>query len=120
MDKQKYFEKYEAEEKAEEKPSGIKYAAPESKTPEVAVLNYFDALYEERCYKEPIRPVCKIMQTLKEGKGTQFDPELGDIFVKAEQDFSVALANPEEAYKEISILRQFISQNENELSKEIY
>ena len=51
----------------------------------MALADVFDALYEERCYKEPIRPVFKIMQTLKEGKGTQFDPVITEVFVSMEQ-----------------------------------
>lgn len=52
----------------------------------MALADVFDALYEERCYKEPIRPVYKIMQTLKEGRGTQFDPLITDVFTSLEQD----------------------------------
>lgn len=52
----------------------------------MALADVFDALYEERCYKEPIRPVYKIMQTLKEGRGTQFDPLITDVFISMEQD----------------------------------
>lgn len=48
----------------------------------MAVADVFDALYEERCYKPPIRPVEKIMQIMEEGKGTQFDPEIIDVFVE--------------------------------------
>ncbi|MBP3594774.1 MAG: response regulator [Lachnospiraceae bacterium] len=52
----------------------------------MALADVFDALYEERCYKEPIRPVYKIMQTLKEGRGTQFDPLITDVFTSLEQE----------------------------------
>ena len=52
----------------------------------MALADVFDALYEERCYKEPIRPVFKIMQTLMEGRGTQFDPLITDVFVSLEQE----------------------------------
>ena len=52
----------------------------------MALADVFDALYEERCYKEPIRPVFKIMQTLKEGRGTQFDPLITDVFISLEQE----------------------------------
>lgn len=52
----------------------------------MALADVFDALYEERCYKEPIRPVFKIMQTLKEGKGTQFDPVITEVFISMEQE----------------------------------
>ena len=57
----------------------------------MALADVFDALYEERCYKEPIRPVYKIMQTLKEGKGTQFDPVITDVFISMEQEIKELL-----------------------------
>lgn len=52
----------------------------------MALADVFDALYEVRCYKEPIRPVYRIMQTLKEGRGTQFDPLITDVFISLEQE----------------------------------
>ncbi len=57
----------------------------------MALADVFDALYEERCYKEPIRPVYKIMQTLKEGKGTQFDPVITEVFLSMEQEIKELL-----------------------------
>lgn len=51
----------------------------------MALADVFDALYEERCYKEPIRPVYKIMQILNESKETQFDPVITEVFVSMEQ-----------------------------------
>ena len=46
--------------------------------------------------------------------------ELLDVFIKAEHEFAVAHDDPERYYKEVSILRQYISQDEKELSKEVY
>lgn len=57
----------------------------------MALADVFDALYEERCYKEPIRPVYKIMQTLKEGMGTQFDPVITEVFLSMEQEIKELL-----------------------------
>lgn len=48
----------------------------------MAVADVFDALYEERCYKPPIRPVERIMQIMSEGRGTQFDPVIIDVFIE--------------------------------------
>lgn len=48
----------------------------------MAVADVFDALYEERCYKPPIRPIERIMQIMSEGRGTQFDPVVIDVFVE--------------------------------------
>lgn len=47
----------------------------------MSVADVFDALYEERCYKPPIRPIERIMQIMSEGRGTQFDPVIIDVFV---------------------------------------
>jgi len=57
----------------------------------MALADVFDALYEERCYKEPIRPVYKIMKTLEEGKGTQFDPVITEVFISMEQEIKELL-----------------------------
>lgn len=48
----------------------------------MAVADVFDALYEERCYKPPIRPIERIMQIMMEGRGTQFDPVIIDVFME--------------------------------------
>lgn len=50
----------------------------------MAVADVFDALYEERCYKSPIRPARKVLDILEKGKGTQFDPVIVDVFVGLE------------------------------------
>ena len=47
----------------------------------MAVADVFDALYEERCYKPPVRPIERIMQIMSEGRGTQFDPTIIDVFM---------------------------------------
>lgn len=48
----------------------------------MAVADVFDALYAERCYKKPIRPVEKAMDILLQGRGTQFDAEILDAFIE--------------------------------------
>lgn len=48
----------------------------------MSVADVFDALYEERCYKPPIRPIERIMQIMMEGRGTQFDPVIIDVFME--------------------------------------
>lgn len=47
----------------------------------MAVADVFDALYEERCYKPPVRPIERIMQIMSEGRGSQFDPVILDVFM---------------------------------------
>ena len=48
----------------------------------MAVADVFDALYGGRCYKPPVRPSERIMQIMSEGRGTQFDPVIIDVFVE--------------------------------------
>ena len=50
----------------------------------MAVADVFDALYEERCYKQPVRPMRKVLDILEEGKGTQFDPVIVETFLGME------------------------------------
>ncbi len=52
----------------------------------MAFADVFDALYAERCYKKPVRPVSKVLGIIEEGKGTQFDPEITGIFLSLEGD----------------------------------
>lgn len=47
----------------------------------MAVADVFDALYEERCYKPPMRPMQKVLDILEEGKGTQFDAAIVEVFI---------------------------------------
>ena len=47
----------------------------------MAVADVFDAMYEERCYKPPERPLQKVLDVLTEGRGTQFDAVVVDIFI---------------------------------------
>ena len=45
------------------------------------MADVFDALYEERCYKPPMRPMQKVLDILEEGKGTQFDAAIVEVFI---------------------------------------
>ncbi len=46
----------------------------------MALADVYDALVSPRVYKEPF-PKSKAIEIIKEGRGTQFDPELTDIFI---------------------------------------
>ncbi|MBQ8708435.1 MAG: HD domain-containing protein [Succinivibrionaceae bacterium] len=46
----------------------------------MALADVYDALVSPRVYKEPF-PKSKAIEILREGRGTQFDPELTDIFI---------------------------------------
>ena len=47
----------------------------------MAIADVFDALYEERCYKKPIRPLEKVLDIIGKEKGAQFDPVITDVFI---------------------------------------
>lgn len=57
----------------------------------MAVADVFDALYEERCYKSPIRPARRVLDILEKGKSTQFDPVIVDVFVGLENKLKEVL-----------------------------
>lgn len=59
----------------------------------MALADVFDALYEERCYKPAIRPIEKIYGILEEGKGTQFDPVITDVFLSLDSRLREHLAS---------------------------
>lgn len=47
----------------------------------MAIADVYDALISKRAYKDPFTKD-KVLQIMKEGRGTQFDPLLLDIFLK--------------------------------------
>ncbi len=51
----------------------------------MAVADVFDALVSRRSYKEPFS-FEKAMEIIKEGAGTQFDPEIARVFIESEAD----------------------------------
>lgn len=50
----------------------------------MALADVFDALVSERCYKPPFTYE-KVFATIKESLGTQFDPELGKLFIECRE-----------------------------------
>jgi len=52
----------------------------------MALVDVYDALISERPYKKAFEPP-KAIQIVKEGSGTQFDPNLVDVFVTASKGF---------------------------------
>ena len=51
----------------------------------MAVADVFDALVSRRSYKDPFS-IEKAMEIIKGGAGTQFDPQIAQIFVEAEEE----------------------------------
>ena len=46
----------------------------------MAIADVFDALYEERCYKEAI-PFDTTFNIIEDNRGIQFDPQITDVFI---------------------------------------
>ncbi|MCR5120276.1 MAG: HD domain-containing protein [Lachnospiraceae bacterium] len=57
----------------------------------MSIADVFDALVSKRSYKEPFS-FEKAMGIIKEGAGTQFDPQIAEIFVEAEDEVREILA----------------------------
>ena len=55
-----------------------------------AIADVFDALVSRRVYK-PAIPFDRSVEIMREGKGTQFDPELLDVFLANVDDFGAIL-----------------------------
>lgn len=61
----------------------------------MAVADVFDALVSKRSYKEPFS-FEKAMEIIKEGAGTQFDPQIAEIFIEsADEVRKISIANEE-------------------------
>ena len=52
----------------------------------MAIADVFDALYEERIYKKAIRPARKVLDMMKEERGSQFDPLILDEFLDMHEE----------------------------------
>ncbi len=64
----------------------------------VAIVDVWDALSSERPYK-PAYPQAKVRELLEKGRGTQFDPQLADLFLRVldeEGDEMLALVEASE------------------------
>lgn len=53
----------------------------------MAIADVYDALISERCYKRPYA-YDESFKIIEEGRGTQFDPKLVDIFIKYKDQFA--------------------------------
>lgn len=58
----------------------------------MALADVFDALTTVRCYKSHM-PFNQAIEIIKEGRGTQFDPTLTDIFMQNQSEFEIMLSN---------------------------
>lgn len=66
----------------------------------VALADVFDALCSRRCYKESW-PLAQVLDTIKESKGSHFDPDLVDVFLtKIDDILAIQAQFPVEPPKE--------------------
>lgn len=66
----------------------------------MSIVDVYDALTSERPYKKPFSHE-KSMEIIQEGRGTQFDPDLVDEFMKCEKIIKNCLAHKEELRKKM-------------------
>ena len=72
----------------------------------VAICDSFDAMTSDRSYRKALSDETAINELIN-GKGTQFDPDLVDIFLKLNEKYDndvrhhIEDLNPNELYKDI-------------------
>lgn len=62
----------------------------------MAVADVFDALYEDRVYKQGIRPLRVCLNIIEDARGLQFDPQITDAFLSLEQDLKAYVQEEED------------------------
>ena len=62
----------------------------------MSIADVFDALYEDRVYKQGIRPIGKALAIIEDGRGLQFDPVVTDVFLGLEPKLREYLNDQEE------------------------
>ena len=100
-------------------PSGLKGEEIPISARIIAIADTYDAMTSSRSYRKALSHEVARDEIIR-CSGTQFDPALVEIFKKAEKEFSIAHDDAENYYKNISILRQYIEQDEKALCKELY
>lgn len=73
----------------------------------VAIADTYDAMTTTRSYRKALDHEVAINE-IKKCKGTQFDPYLAEIFVQLGDKIKEAKENPDDFYKEYSVLRKKI------------
>lgn len=81
--------------------AGYPNGVPKSAIPEAArittIVDVYDALTHDRVYR-PAFPEAKALEMMENGRGTQFDPSLLDLFFHMLPDIrQIALLNPDES-----------------------
>lgn len=73
----------------------------------VAIADTYDAITSTRSYRRALSHEIAV-EEISNGRGTQFDPNLVDKFLEIENKIKSAKENPEEFYKNYSILHRKI------------
>ncbi|WP_422486440.1 diguanylate cyclase [Gudongella sp. DL1XJH-153] len=68
-------------------PDGLKYDEIPTLSRIVSIMDSYDAMITERPYKEKLS-IEEALEEIRRNAGTQFDPELAEIFIKIISDFS--------------------------------
>lgn len=71
----------------------------------MALADVYDALVSRRVYKAPF-PHCEAVREILEGRGTQFDPDLADLFFALNDEFRLAALEFAESEEERRGLEQ--------------
>ena len=51
----------------------------------MAIADVFDAVSAKRCYRDAM-PIDQCFQIIEKGRGTDFDPDLVDVFLSAKEE----------------------------------
>ena len=51
----------------------------------MSIADVFDAVSEKRCYRDAM-PIDQCFQIIEKGRGTDFDPDLVDVFLAAKEE----------------------------------
>ena len=64
----------------------------------MAVADVFDAVSQKRCYRDAM-PLEQCFDIIRRGRGTDFDPDLVDIFLDSKEEI-IQLMNANDAQEE--------------------
>ncbi len=77
-------------------PTGLSGEAIPEAARIVAIVDVYDALTHDRVYRKEL-PEEKVIQIMRDGRGTHFDPRLLDVFMSVLPEMrAIAQATPEE------------------------
>ena len=69
----------------------------------VAIIDVFDALASDRCYR-PAMPMSKTLEIMTKGYGTHFDPRLMDLFLENLALFCEIMGHSTDSLESLEVL----------------